>query len=100
MSGEHTGKEIEVVVQDVRMNLLRRDVNDPRARLPQEQQKKEEAFFKRLLPHAAQPGVDVHRRHDHDRLRILIHAPNRLPERNELGLQGVELIDLGLGIHG
>jgi hypothetical protein len=66
--------------------------------LSEKEQEKKETFFKRLLAHAAEPGVRAHEPQRPDRLADPDSCSESISQRNELGLQGLELV--GLGVHG
>ena len=72
-------KEIEVVVHDVRVDGLRRHVNETRPRLPQQEQEEEEALFVRLLAHALNRALEAYRRYNDDGLGILADVIDGAP---------------------
>jgi hypothetical protein len=90
-------QQAEVIVDDVWVNRLRRDVDHARPRLPEQQQQKQIPLFVRLLLDALNRRIDVQRRDDDDGLRVFAELLNRSPQRDELALKGFKLID---GFHG
>ena len=85
------GKQAQVVVDDARVNRLRGHVDEPRARLPQQQEQEEEALLVRLEHRRRHVRVlERHRAHDDDRLLVLRHPLHRVPERDKLLLERVE----------
>ena len=83
-------KEIEVVVHDVRVDGLRRHVNEPGPGLSQQEKQEEEALFVGLLARTLNRALEAYRRHDDDGLRILADVVDRAPERDELLLERLE----------
>ena len=89
--GDDSGQELQVVIDDAGMDRLGGDVDHLRARLPQKQQQEQEPLLVRLHLGAREDrGVERHRGDDDDRLRVLAHCLDGLPERDELGLEAVE----------
>jgi hypothetical protein len=74
----------------IRVDGLRRHVDQPGARLPQQEQEEEIPLLERLLPHALRSRVDAERRDDDNRLWILVEGLQRTPERAKLALQRFE----------
>jgi hypothetical protein len=72
MTRNHPRQEIEIVIDDVRMNHLRGDINQPRARLSQQQEQKQEALFVSLQLRTRAIKINRQRRYDDDRLLVLI----------------------------
>ena len=89
--GNDAREQAQVVVDDARVNRLRRHVDEPRARLPQQQKQEEEALLVCLEHRRRHVRVlERHRAHDDDRLLVLRHPLHRVPERHELLLEPVE----------
>ena len=91
MRGDHARQQVEVVVDDARQDRQGGDVDEPGPRLPEQEQQEEKAFLVGLHGRAA-PVADVDRqgRDDDDRLLVLVQPLDRLPERDEAGLELVE----------
>ena len=90
MAGNHAREQAHVVVQDVRQDRHRGEVDDPSTRLAKQQQEKEHS----LLVHLQYRGgrVEVERDGGNDDHRLLkdVITPNQLPLIDELCLQRVE----------
>ena len=91
MARDHAGQQVEVVVDDVGLDRLRGDVDQARARLPQQEEQEQEPLFIGLLPHAVDGALETERRHHDDGLRVPIHLPDRSPQWHELLLKRREL---------
>ena len=88
---DHAREQVEVVVDDARQDRLRGDVDEPRARLAQEQEQEQEALLVGLEHRAASGrACRGERRDDDDRLLVLVQPLDRLPQRDEPRLQLVE----------
>jgi hypothetical protein len=90
MNRYHARKQIEIVVHDVGMDGLRRHVNEPGPRLPQQEKEEEEALFVRLLARALNRALEAYRWYNDDRLRILADVVDGAPEGNQLLLKRLE----------
>src|SRR4029453_16689889 len=84
-------QKAEVVVDDVRLNGQRGDVDQARTRLSQQEEEKEEALLVRLLMLPLQHSIDRQGRDDDDRLGIWIEGLDGVPEGNQLVLERLEL---------
>src|SRR3989442_15845944 len=88
---DDAGQEPQVVVDHAVEDRPGRDVDHPRVRLPEEEQEEEEPLLvglehrRGLVDH-----IERDRRHDYDRLLVLVERGDRVPEGDELGLEGVE----------
>ena len=82
-------QEPEVVVHHVGQDRPRRDVDHARARLPEQEEHEQEALL-HGLEHGRRhvQGVERDRRHDDDRLGVPVQAGDRLPEGDQLVLEG------------
>ena len=69
---------------------MRRHVNEPGPRLPQQEQEEEEALFVRLLAHALDRTLEAYRRYNDDGLGILADVIDGAPEGNQLLLKRLE----------
>ncbi len=87
---DDSGKEIEVVVDDVGMNRLTCHVHHPGARLAKQEQQERVALLVGLQLAGGQLDVDVRGRDHHDGLLIGVEVVDRRPQGHQLRLQGVE----------
>src|SRR4051812_13935577 len=83
---DHPREEREVVLHDALGHRPPGDVDDPHARLAQEQQQEQHALLERLQHRPCLGRVRRDRRHDDDRLARLVEA-HRRPQRDEALLE-------------
>ena len=95
---DDSGEQVEVVVDHAGEDRLRSDIDQPGPGLAEQQQQEEVALLVGLHRDCgALGGIEGHRRDDHDRLRILVHHLDRLPQRDQLLLKHLEA---RLGVRG
>ena len=87
---DHARQQAEIILDGARQDSLRGDVDHAGARLAQQQQEEQEAFFVGLDGGALNFEFRRYRRNRNDRLFVLIQGSDRGPERNKLALQAVE----------
>jgi len=90
VSDENARQQIKVIVADFWIDRLRRHIDEPRARLSEQEQQEKEPLLERLLPHTVHAGVEADRRDDDDCLLVLCECVHRRPQRREPALQRVE----------
>jgi len=90
LAGDDARQQVQVIIDDLLEDGLRGDVDQPGARLAEQEQEEEIAFLIGLEDGAAQRQVERKRRYDDDGLRVLIEGANRTPERHKPGLEHLE----------
>src|ERR1051326_330733 len=78
---DHAREQAEIILDYAGMNRLRRRVDEPGPRLPEEQKEKEKPLFVTLDFEAGHGHLERNRRNDNDCLLILVEAFDRTPKR-------------------
>ena len=98
VAGRDPGQELEVVLQDHRVDGLGGDVHHPRPGVAQaDEQEQQPLLVERRPGQAAQLGlVEGQGRHHHRGVRLLLPVEDRVPHLLQARLQALELGDLVL----
>ena len=91
-------EELEVVLEDERVDGLRRHEDDPRARVAQPDQEEQEALLvEARAVELRELGLIERQGRDDDRgVRRLVPPRDRVPDLEESGFEPLELVDLAL----